>query len=412
MSAGDFGARIIDLADRLSRHSELPDALSCTYLTPAHRATAKELAQWMRAAGMTVEIDGVANVVGRYPGALPTEKTLIIGSHYDTVNDAGRYDGRLGILTGLVVIEHLNRTGRRLPFAIDLIAFSEEEGLRFSASYIGSSAVAGCFDRSLLARRDAGGVSLAEVIADTGFDPAGIAGLARRPEDLLGYLEVHIEQGPVLLQENMPLGVVTAIAGACRFEIAIAGQAGHAGTVPMGLRHDAAAAAAEVVLAVERRCSGVSSLVGTVGKLRVPDGAANVIPGRCELSLDVRAADDATRDAAIADLRAEFAAIARRRGVTIDLKETQQTAAVVCSARVQALFAAALARLGLPPRYLPSGAGHDAVSFGTLTETGMLFVRCGNGGISHSPRETITAGDADLAARALLDVVVNYTGQS
>jgi len=412
VSEGDFGARIIDLADRLARHSELPDALTCTYLTPAHRAAAKELMQWMQAAGMTVQIDGVANVVGRYAAAAPTEKTLIIGSHYDTVNDAGRYDGRLGVLAGLVIVEHLNRTGRRLPFAIELIAFSEEEGLRFSASYIGSSAVAGCFDRGLLARRDAAGVSLADAISSTGFDPVGIAGLARRREDMLGYLEVHIEQGPVLLQENLPLGIVTAIAGACRFEIAIIGQAGHAGTVPMGLRHDAAAAAAEMVLAVERRCTGIASLVGTVGKLRVPDGATNVIPGRCELSLDVRAADDGIRDAAIADLRNEFAAIAQRRGVAVDLTETQRTPAVMCSARVQALFAAALAGLGLAARSLPSGAGHDAVNFGQLTETGMLFVRCGNGGISHSPRETITAADADLAARALLDVVVNYTGQS
>jgi hydantoinase/carbamoylase family amidase len=190
--------------------------------------------------------------------------------------------------------------------------------------------------------------------------------------------------------------------------VTITGQAGHAGTVPMGLRHDAAAAAAELVLAVERRCTGVPTLVGTVGKLQVPGGATNVIPGRCELSLDVRAADDATRDAAMADLRAEIAAIAQRRGVTIDLRETQQMGAVACSPRIQALFAQAIGRLGIKPRFLPSGAGHDAVNFGPITETGMLFVRCGNGGVSHSPRETITAQDADLAARALLDVLTAY----
>jgi beta-ureidopropionase / N-carbamoyl-L-amino-acid hydrolase len=405
---GTFGTRIIELAERLAVHSELPGALACIYLTPAHQAAAKELAEWMRAAGMAVEIDGVGNVVGRYRSAGAPAETLIVGSHYDTVVNAGKYDGRLGILTGLVVIEHLNRTGRRLPLTIELIAFSEEEGLRFSASYIGSTAVAGAFDRALLARRDEAGVSLAEAIAKTGFDPDNIPSLARRREDLAGYLEVHIEQGPVLLQESLPLGVVTAIAGNCRFLVTITGQAGHAGTVPMGLRHDAAAAAAELVLAVERRCSGVPTLVGTVGKLQVPGGATNVIPGRCELSLDVRAADDATRDAAVADLSAEIAAIAQRRGVTIDLRETQRMGAVACSPRIQALFAQAIGRLGIKPRFLPSGAGHDAVNFGPITETGMLFVRCGNGGVSHSPRETITAQDADLAARVLLDVLTTY----
>lgn len=411
MSAGEltFGPRILELADRLAVHSELTGALACTYLTPAHRATANALAQWMRHAGMAVEIDGVANVVGRYAAAAgPAARTLLVGSHYDTVVDAGKYDGRLGILTGLVVIEHLNRTGRRLPFAIELIAFSEEEGLRYSASYIGSTAVAGSFDRSLLARRDEAGVSLAEAIATSGFDPDAISSLARRREDLAGYLEVHIEQGPVLLQEGLPLGIVTAIAGGCRFVVTVTGQAGHAGTVPMGLRYDAAAGAAEIVLAVERRCTGVATLVGTVGKMQVPGGATNVIPGRCELSLDIRAADDATRDAAVADVRAEIAAIAERRGVTIDIRETQRTGAVACSPRVQALFAQAIGRLGVKPRFLPSGAGHDAVSFGPITETGMLFVRCGNGGVSHSPRESITAEDADLGARVLLDVLEAY----
>lgn len=403
-----FGPRILELADRLAVHSELPGALACTYLTPAHRATAQELAQWMRGAGMAVEIDGVANVVGRYAGSAPSPKTLLVGSHYDTVVDAGKYDGRLGILTGLVVIEQLNRAGRRLPFAIELIAFSEEEGLRYSASYIGSAAVAGSFDGALLTRRDEGGVSLAEAIAKSGFDPRAIPSLARRREDLAGYLEVHIEQGPVLFEEGLPLGVVTAIAGGCRFVVTVTGQAGHAGTVPMGLRHDAAAAAAELVLAVERRCSGVPTLVGTVGKLQVPGGATNVIPGRSELSLDIRAADDATRDAAVADVRAEIAAIAQRRGVTIDVRETQSTRAVACSPRMQALFAQAIGRLGIKPRFLPSGAGHDAVNFGPITETGMLFVRCGNGGVSHSPRETITAEDADLGARVLLDVLIAY----
>jgi hydantoinase/carbamoylase family amidase len=405
---GVLGAHILELADRLAAHSDLPGALSCTYLTLAHRASAKDLAQWMQAAGMAVSIDGVGNVVGRYAAAPETNRTLIIGSHYDTVVDAGKYDGRLGILTGLVVIDHLCRTGRRLPFAVELIAFAEEEGLRFSASYIGSTAVAGSFDRSLLARRDRDGVSLADAISATGFDPADVPQLARARQDLAGYLEVHIEQGPVLLQEGLPLGVVTAIAGNCRFWLTVSGQAGHAGTVPMGLRHDAVAAAAEIVLAVERRCSNVPTLVGTVGRLEVPGGATNVIAGRCELSLDIRAGDDVTRDAAIADVRAEIDAIAKRRGVTVEINEMQRMGAVACSARVQSLFADAITRAGVTPRFLPSGAGHDAVNFGGLTDMGMLFVRCGNGGVSHSPRETVTAEDVDLGARVLLDVLQHY----
>jgi beta-ureidopropionase / N-carbamoyl-L-amino-acid hydrolase len=405
---GAFGARILELADRLATHSDLPGALSCSYLTPAHRASAKELAQWMQAAGMAVSIDGVGNVVGRYASAQSTNRTVIIGSHYDTVVDAGKYDGRLGILTGLVVIAHLNRSGRRLPFAVELIGFAEEEGLRFSASYIGSTAVAGSFDRSLLVRRDRDGISLADAISATGFDPADIPKLARARQDLAGYLEVHIEQGPVLLQEGLPIGVVTAIAGNCRFWLTVSGQAGHAGTVPMGFRHDAVAAAADIVLAVERRCSHVSTLVGTVGRVEVPGGATNVIPGRCELSLDIRAGDDVTRDAAMADVRAEIDAIAQRRGVTVEIKEMQRMGAVACSARVQSLFADAIGRTGIVPRFLPSGAGHDAVNFGGITDIGMLFVRCGNGGVSHSPRESISAEDADLGARVLLDVLEHY----
>jgi allantoate deiminase/N-carbamoyl-L-amino-acid hydrolase len=403
-----FGQQIMALADRLAHWSEAPDGLTCTYLSAAHRAVAAEIRGWMDQAGLATAIDVAANVVGRYGADDPNAPTLILASHYDTVRNAGKYDGRLGVLVALVVTEHLQRLGRKLPFHLDVIAFSEEEGVRFSSSFLGSSAVAGRFDPRLLERRDADGTTLAAAMAAAGLDPAGIPALARRREELVGYLEVHIEQGPVLLQENLPLGVVTAIAGNCRFAVTITGQAGHAGTVPMGLRHDAAAAAAELVLAVERRCTGVPTLVGTVGKLQVPGGATNVIPGRCELSLDVRAADDATRDAAVADLRAEIAAIAQRRGVTIDLRETQQMGAVACSPRIQALFAQAIGRLGIKPRFLPSGAGHDAVNFGPITETGMLFVRCGNGGVSHSPRETITAQDADLAARALLDVLTAY----
>ena len=400
-----FGRRIIALAHHLAQWSDTPDGLTCTYLTPAHRAVAAELRALMRAAGMTAEIDVVGNVVGRYAAADPNAKALIVGSHYDTVLNAGSYDGRLGILAGLVAVEDLHRRGKKLPFHLDVIGFAEEEGVRFSAHYIGSSAIAGRFDMRVLERRDAAGHSVADVIHKSGFDPEAIPSLARRPQDLLGYLEVHIEQGPVLLQEGLPLGVVTSIAGTIRYAVSITGQVGHAGTVPMALRRDAAATAAEIVLYVERRCAAAPTLVGTVGRLSVPGGAINVIPGRCELSLDIRAADDTTRDAAVADVLAEIDRIARRRKVTTDVKENQRGPAAPCSAALQAKFAAALQRAGIAPRHLPSGAGHDAVSFSGVTDIGMLFVRCGNGGISHSPLETIAAADADVAVRVLLDVL-------
>src|SRR5262245_3365482 len=402
-----LGKRIIELAARLAQWSESADGLTCTYLTPAHRAVAAELRDLMRAAGMTAEIDGVGNVVGRYAAADPAAKALIVASHYDTVINAGNYDGRLGILTGLVAVEELHRSGRRLPFHIDVIGFSEEEGVRFSAHYIGSSAIAGRFDMRLLQYRDAVGQSVAGVIHKAGFDPETIPSLARQPQDLLGYVEVHIEQGPVLLQEGLPIGIVTSIAGTARYSVTVTGMAGHAGTVPMPGRRDAAAAAAEIVLYVERRCAAAPTLVGTVGRLNVPGGAINVIPGRCDLSLDIRAADDATRDAAAADVLAEIDRIARRRNMKVEIKEIQRAPAVPCSPGLQAQLAAAVERAGIRPRHLPSGAGHDAVSFKGVTDIAMLFVRCGNGGISHSPLETITAADADIATRILLDVLVN-----
>ena len=244
-----------------------------------------------------------------------------------------------------------------------------------------------------------------DVMCEAGLDPQAIPALARRPQDLLGYLEVHIEQGPVLLQENLPVGVVTTIAGAVRHQVS--GSAGHAGNVPMQLRHDAAAAAAEIVLYVERRCAAVPTLVGTVGQLAVPAGAINIIPGRCELSLDIRAGEDAVREAAVADVLAEIGRIAQRRGVSVDVTEVTRGDNVHCTPRMQGLLADAIARAGLPVRQLPSGAGHDAMLFAGVTDLAMLFVRCGNGGVSHSPLELITAADAGVGARGLLDAVLH-----
>jgi hydantoinase/carbamoylase family amidase len=401
-----FGGRIIAMADRLAEHSDTPDGLSCTYLTAAHRAVAEQLGVWMEAAGLEAEIDAVRNVVGRL-GGRPAGKTLLLGSHYDTVRNAGKYDGRLGILTALLVAEHLHATDEKLPFRLEVVAFAEEEGVRFSTPYIGSSALAGRFAPAWLERQDSSGARLRDVMREAGGNPWAIAGLTRRAENLLGYMEVHIAQGPVLLNENLPVGIVTSIAGAVRCAVTVTGSAGHAGTVPMRLRHDAAAAAAEMVLAVESRCSDTSTLVGTVGQLGIPNGAINVIPGRCTFSLDIRAPDDAMRDAALADILAEMKQIAQRRGVEIEVRELLRTPAVPCAQRLQTVLAKSTECAGIRPFYLSSGAGHDALMFHGLTDIAMLFVRCGNGGISHSPLETISAEDADIAARILLDAVRN-----
>jgi N-carbamoyl-L-amino-acid hydrolase len=403
--AGSFGDRVLALAKHLSQWSDTPDGLTCTYLSPAHQRVATALRDMMQQAGLAAEIDAVGNVVGRLRAKDPNAQTVIVASHYDTVTNAGKYDGRLGILVALCAAEQLQRRRRFLPFHLEIIGFSEEEGVRFATPYLGSSAIAGRFEERLFERRDANGKPLADVMREAGLDPAAIPALARTRDQLRAYLEVHIEQGPVLLQHDLPVGVVTAIAGNVRYHVSITGSAGHAGTVPMTMRHDAAAAAAEIVLAVERRCSATPGLVGTVGKLNVPDGAANVIPARCELSIDIRAGDDAMRDKAAADVIGGIDAIAKRRGVTATVEETMRMPAVPCSPDIVDRFAAAIARASLEVLRLPSGAGHDAVMFDRLTALGMLFVRCGNGGISHSPLEIVTVNDVDIATRVLIDVL-------
>ncbi|MEZ5786498.1 MAG: allantoate amidohydrolase [Xanthobacteraceae bacterium] len=407
--AGQFGSRILSWAEELAAWSESSDGLTCTYLSDAHRAVAERLSGLMLEAGLTTTIDAVGNVVGRIGGTEPDARTLILGSHYDTVRNAGKYDGRLGILTAIAVMNHLWERGQRLPYAVEVIGFAEEEGLRFPAAYLGSSAVAGKFDSGVLATRDGSGVSLDEALRAAGFDPDAIPALARRPESLLGYVELHIEQGPVLLNEGLPVGVVTAMSGAARLEVVIHGKGGHAGTVPMAMRRDAMVAAAEIILLVERRCATMAGLVGTVGQVSIPDGAANVIPGRCELSIEIGAADDGPCDAAVADIRAEIGRIATRRKVGIEVRDVSRTPAVRCTPRLQSALAASIANCGVPVRRLASGAGHDAVMFDGVTDVGMLFVRCGDDGISHSPDEAVSAEDADLAARVLLDFLVSFS---
>jgi allantoate deiminase/N-carbamoyl-L-amino-acid hydrolase len=398
-----FGPQVMAWAEELGAISDSEEGLTCAYMTQAHQRTAQQLRDWMIEAGMEAHIDAVGNVVGRYAAAHADAKTLLTGSHYDTVRKGGKYDGRLGILLPIALVRQLNEHGERLPFHLDIIGFAEEEGVRFRSTFLGSSALTGRFDPALLEQQDSEGVTMRAALAAAGHDPSAIPALARDPGALLGFVEVHIEQGPVLLGRGLPVGVVTAIAGSSRYLVELTGVASHAGTTPMGMRRDAAAAAAEIVLLVEGRCSGRGSLVGTVGQLEVPSGSVNVIPGQCRLSLDIRAASDEERLAAVDEILAGISAICARRGIEEKLWKLVEADAAPCSPRLMDRLGAAIEAAGLPRFDLLSGAGHDAMEMARITDVAMLFTRCGNGGISHNPLETMTADDAEIAGEVLLD---------
>ena len=404
----EFGHTIMAWSEMIGAWSDEEDALTCAYMTAAHRQTANQLALWMRAAGMQVAIDAVGNVVGRYQSANPAAKTLLTGSHYDTVCNGGKYDGRVGILLPIAIVKYLHERGEKLPFHLEIIAFSEEEGVRFKSTFLGSNAITGQFDLAVLDKTDDAGMTMRAALSAAGHDVARIPAIARNPADILGFVEVHIEQGPVLLGRDLPVGIVTSIAGSCRYQVELSGVASHAGTTPMHMRKDAAAAAAEIILYVEQRCARVPSLVGTVGQLQVPHGSVNVIPGACQLSLDIRAADDATRDAAVADIVQQIHAICQRRHIEVSLTMTMSTPAAPCAPWLMQQLAAATARAGVPVFELPSGAGHDAMALAKMTDVAMLFTRCGNGGISHNPLESMTADDADISAQILLDFLRHF----
>ncbi len=401
------GELVCDRAEALAAHSDPGFAelgqLTVTYLSAAHQACARQLQAWMQEAGFDeTGVDAVGNVVGVYHGAARSARRLLTGSHYDTVRNAGRYDGRLGVLVPLAAVRALHAQGRRLPFGIELLAFAEEEGQRYEATFIGSGALTGDFDPAWLEQRDADGVSMREAMRAAGLPghmPA-IAALERDPARYLGFVEMHIEQGPVLDALDLPLGVVTSINGGRRFLGEVLGIASHAGTTPMDRRHDAACAVAELVLFVERCAAARPDVVGTVGLLQVPAGSINVVPGRCRFSLDLRATTDAARDALAADVRAELERICARRGLAFTLESTLCAAAAPSAPAWQDRWEAAVRALGLPVQRLPSGAGHDAMKLHEVMPQAMLFVRGGNAGISHNPLETITADDAELALAA------------
>ena len=331
------------------------------------------------------------------------------GSHYDTVRNGGRYDGRLGILVPMACVRELARQGRRLPFAVEVVGFAEEEGQRYKAVFLGSGALTGHFDPSWLAQTDADGVTMAQAMERAGLRSDGIAALARDPARYRGFVEVHIEQGPVLNELDLPLGIVTSINGSVRYVGEATGMASHAGTTPMGMRRDAAAAVAELVLHLERRASQVPNVVGTVGMLEVPNGSINVVPGRCKFSLDIRATTNDARDACIEDVLDEFRRICERRGVRYTLEETVRAAAAPSDPEWQARWERAVASLGLPVFRMPSGAGHDAMKLHEIMPQAMLFVRGINAGISHNPLEGVTAHDAELAVRAFQHLLEEAT---
>ena len=402
----ELGNLCWDWAAQLARHSDPGyverGQLAVTYLTDAHRACARDLVAWMRddCGFDDVRIDAVGNVVGIYHGTDPNARRLLTGSHYDTVRNAGRHDGRLGIFVPMACVQALSRAGRRLPFGIEVVGFSEEEGQRYKATFLGSGALTGQFDMRWLDQKDADGIAMRDAMAVAGLSVDGIADLRRDPARYLGFVEVHIEQGPVLNEIDLPLGIVTSINGSVRFVGEIMGLASHAGTTPMDRRRDAAAAAAELVLYVEKRAAAAPDLVGTVGMLDVPGGSINVVPGRCRFSLDIRATTDPVRDAAVADVLAELDRICARRGLSRSIEETMRQRAAPSAPDWQQRWERAVARFGLPLYRMPSGAGHDAMKLAEIMPQAMLFVRGENAGISHNPLESTTANDMQLVVEA------------
>ena len=399
--------RIWDHCEALAKLSELEGGLTRVYLSGEQRHANALVLGWMREAGMNARLDAAGNCIGRYEAERPGLPALVLGSHLDTVRDAGKYDGMLGVIAGIECVRALNARGRRLPLAIEVIGFADEEGTRFNATLLGSRAVAGTFRKEVLEAVDRQGVSMREAMRRFDLDPERIGEAAKRKEDVLAYAELHIEQGPVLEAEDLPVGVVTAINGASRYAVEIDGMAGHAGTVPMALRQDAMAAAAECVLAVERRAAAEPELVGTVGKLECLPGAVNVVPGRVKFTIDIRSPRDGSRLAAAADLVREMQAICDRRGVSVKIAKTHEGKTAPCAGWLQAQIGEAIAAEGLPVRKLPSGAGHDGMAMIDLADIGMLFVRCEKG-ISHNPAEAITLADIETGARVFLRFIESF----
>ncbi|KQT14316.1 2-oxo-4-hydroxy-4-carboxy-5-ureidoimidazoline decarboxylase [Ramlibacter sp. Leaf400] len=401
------GEQVWDQLEHLSQFSDPgfkeKGQLTVTYLTDAHRCASARIEQDMKEAGFDeVTVDAVGNVVGVYHGASPQSRRLLTGSHYDTVRNGGKYDGRLGIYVPMACVRALAAARRRLPFGLEVVAFSEEEGQRYKATFLGSGALIGQFDAAWLDQKDADGISMREAMQRAGLPGTteAIAALRRDPSRYLGFVEVHIEQGPVLSELNLPLGAVTSINGGVRFLCEAIGMASHAGTTPMNRRRDAAVAVAELALFIEQRAARDGDSVGTIGILNVPGGSTNVVPGRCQFTLDLRAPNDPQRDALVADVLGQLKAICERRGLRFTCEQTMRAAAAPSHPQWQARWEHAIESVGVPLHRMPSGAGHDAMKLHEVMPQAMLFVRGQNSGISHNPLESTTADDIELSVRA------------
>jgi len=407
-----LGNEVWDWQEQLSKHTDPGYAekgqLTVTYLTDAHRACAAQIVGWMREIGFdSAHIDAVGNVVGRYEGATPDAKTLLTGSHFDTVRNGGKYDGRLGIFVPMACVRELKKQGRRLPFAFEVVGFAEEEGQRYKATFLGSGALIGHFDNKWLDQKDVDGISMREAMQHAGLKLEDIPKIQRDPARYLGFVEVHIEQGPVLNELDIPLGIVTSINGGVRYVGEVIGMASHAGTTPMDRRRDAACAVAELILFAEKRAAKDGDSVATVGMLQVPNGSINVVPGVCKFSLDMRAPNDSQRDALAKDVLAELAAICERRGLRHTLEESMRAAAAPSAPAWQQRWEKAVDSLGVQLFRMPSGAGHDAMKLHEVMPQAMLFVRGINSGISHNPLESSTNDDMQLAVEAFQKLLDN-----
>jgi len=407
-----LGEEIVRRINALAAISETPDQLTRIFLTPEHRAAADLLLQWMREAGMAAHLDAIGNVCGRYEGERPGLSCLMLGSHYDTVRDAGKWDGPLGLITAISCVADLHRRNIRLPFAVEVTGFADEEGVRYASTLLGSRAVAGTFDESTLGVKDQAGIPMRDALVAFGLDPEHIGAAARARRELLAYVELHIEQGPVLEGLHLPVGVVTAIAGATRLAVSLTGMAGHAGTVPMTLRRDALAGAAECIVEIEEFCrTDPDGLVGTVGYIHAAPGATNVIPGQVSFTIDIRAPTDPHRKLAVVDIVRRIESIASRRRLALQIDVTHENRTAPCAPWLRAQLSRAVAAEGFRVFELPSGAGHDGMAMIDISDVGMLFVRC-RGGISHHPDEHVELADADAGARVLLRLIENFSPET
>ncbi|HSV59508.1 MAG TPA: 2-oxo-4-hydroxy-4-carboxy-5-ureidoimidazoline decarboxylase [Variovorax sp.] len=410
--APTLGNDVWDWQEKLAQHTDPGYAekgqLTVTYLTDAHRACAAQIAQGMKDCGFDkVEIDAVGNVVGRYEAEKAGAKTLLTGSHYDTVRNGGKYDGRLGIFVPMACVRELKRQGRRLPFAFEVVGFAEEEGQRYKATFLGSGALIGHFDNKWLDQQDADGVTMREAMKHAGLKLENIPKIQRDPAKYLGFVEVHIEQGPVLNELDIPLGIVTSINGGVRYVGEVLGMASHAGTTPMDRRSDAACAVAELILFAEERAAKDGDSVATVGMLEVPSGSINVVPGRCKFSLDIRAPNNPQRDAVVEDVLAKLKEICERRSVRFTIEEAMRASAAPSAPEWQQRWEKAVDALGVHLFRMPSGAGHDAMKLHEVMPQAMLFVRGINSGISHNPLESSTNDDIQLAVEAFQRLLDN-----